>query len=174
MKCERCGQREAAIKYIEVEEGVKSSRWLCETCAADEGAQAPPPLPAGDDAAASIQVFLGSEADPAPEPCSECGAEIQQLHDNGLLGCPRCYVHFREQLLPLLRRYHGATVHLGKAPGARGPRAAMRLEIRQLRSNLETAVAAEDFETAADLRDQITRLHADLAAAVDLEPEDEA
>lgn len=174
MNCERCGQREAAIKYIEVEDGVKRSRWLCEVCAAEEGAQAPLPLPAVDDAAASIQAFLSGETDPAPGPCSECGAEIQQLHDHGLLGCPHCYVHFREQLLPLLRRYHGATVHLGKAPGARGPRAAMRLEIRQLRSNLETAVADENFEAAAGLRDQITKLHADLAAAADPEPEDEA
>ena len=164
MKCERCGQREAAVKYIEVEEGVKRSRWLCEVCAAEEGAQ-PPPMPTVDDAAASIQVFLGAEAEPAQGPCGECGAEIQQLHDHGLLGCPHCYTHFREQLLPLLRRYHGATVHLGKAPGERGPRAALRLEIRQLRSALETAVAVEDFETAADLRDHITALQADLAAA---------
>ena len=173
MKCERCHQREAAIKYIEVEEGVKRSRWLCEDCAAEEGAQPPPLMPAVDSAAAGIQVFLSSEVDPAPGPCDQCGAEIQQLHDHGLLGCPHCYVHFREQILPLLRRYHGATVHLGKAPGARGPRAAMRLEIRQLRSNLETAVAAEDFEVAAGLRDQITRLQADLAAT-DLESEDES
>jgi protein arginine kinase activator len=173
MNCERCGQREAAVKYIEVEEGVKRSRWLCEVCATEEGAQAPPPGPVPDDVAASLQVFMSGEGEPPVEPCPLCGVEIQQLHDQGLLGCPHCYAHFRDQVLPLLRRYHGATVHLGKAPGARGPRAALRLEIRQLRSSLEEAVAAESFEQAAVLRDRISELQEALGAVVD-DPDPEA
>ncbi len=161
MKCERCNDRPAAVKYIEVEEGVKRSRWLCEECAAEEGAQ-PPPV--GDGVGASLDVFLGGEDEPTVPPCERCGAELQLLHEHGMLGCPHCYVHFREQLVPLLRRYHRASVHLGKSPGARGPRAALRLEIRQLRSTLEAAVAVEDFEQAATLRDRITTLQDQLAA----------
>jgi len=163
MKCERCREREAAVKYIEVEEGVKRSRWLCEACAAEEGAQAP--APTGNDAGATLQVFLGGDDDPALPPCEVCGAELQHLHDQGLLGCPHCYPHFRAQLVPLLRRYHRASVHLGKAPGARGPEAALRLEIRKLRSALEAAVADEDYEQAASVRDRITALQEQLAAA---------
>ena len=162
MKCERCSRREAAVKYIEVEEGVKRSRWLCEVCAAEEGAQPPPP---SDDVGASLDVFLRVEENPVVPPCDRCGAEIQQLHDHGMVGCPHCYVHFREQLVPLMRRFHRASVHLGKSPGARGPRAALRLEIRQLRTTLEEAVAGEDFEEAALVRDRITALQDQLAAA---------
>ena len=167
MKCERCNRREAAVKYIEVEEGVKRSRWLCEECAAEEGAQ--PPAPA-DEGTAGLDVFLAAEEEPVVPPCERCGAELQQLHDHGMLGCPHCYVHFREQLVPLLRRYHRASVHLGKSPGARGPRAALRLEIRQLRSSLEDAVAREDFEEAATLRDRIAGLQDELAATRESEP----
>jgi protein arginine kinase activator len=167
VKCERCQRREAAVKYIEVEEGVKRSRWLCEACAAEEGAQL---LPGDAESAAGLQVFLGGESEPEAPPCPTCGAELQQLHDHGLLGCTACYDHFREQLLPLVRRYHGATVHLGKAPGARGPRAALRLELRQRRQDLEAAVAAEDYEEAARLRDEIAGMQDELSATEDGEP----
>jgi protein arginine kinase activator len=158
MKCERCGRRQAAVKYIEVEEGVKRVRWLCEECAAEEGAQAP----ASDQVVASgLQAFLGEPeesvaARPSSSgPCPTCGSTLAQFHEIGRLGCPHCYVHFRSDLLPVLRRYHRATVHLGKAPRAHGPRAVLRREIGQLRSALEVAVGAEDFEEAARLRDLI-------------------
>lgn len=167
MKCERCRRRDAVVKYIEVEEGVKRTRWLCEPCAAEEGAHYP-----GEGAGQSgpdLQVFLDAEspgaAEPEPEatPCPSCGTEFAALHNQGLLGCADCYDHFEERLQPLLRRYHRAVIHLGKAPGARGPRAALWLEIAQLRSRLEKAVAEEDFEDAAGLRDRITVLRDQLS-----------
>lgn len=166
MKCERCNRREAAVKYIEVEEGVKRVRWLCEECAAEEGAQAP----AADEVVSShLQAFLGESGAPrddeprTPASCPACGADLSQLHDIGRLGCPHCYQHFREELLPVLRRYHRATVHLGKAPRAHGPRAVLRREIGQLRSALEAAVAGENYEEAARLRDLIAARQASLA-----------
>lgn len=170
MKCERCGQRPAAVKYIEIEEGVKRSRWLCEECAAAEGAARPAAEPQGSDAlAASLQAFLGgavapAEDQPAVAACPACGVTIEQLRETGLLGCPRCYTHFRAYLLPLLSRFHRAVTHLGKAPRARGPRASLRLEIGRLRSALEAAVTREDFEEAARLRDEIVQRQRDLAA----------
>jgi len=168
MKCERCGRRQAAVKYIEVEEGVKRSRWLCEECAAEEGAQAP----AADEVVSShLQAFLGESgeaavaAPDAPVACPACGADLSQLHEIGRLGCPHCYQHFREELLPVLRRYHRATVHLGKAPRAHGPRAVLRREIGQLRSALEAAVTGENYEEAARLRDLIAARQASLNEA---------
>jgi len=167
MKCERCGRRQAAVKYIEIEEGVKRSRWLCEECAAEEGAGPP----AKDEVVASgLQAFLGEPADAGSDPapraaCPACGATLAQLHEIGRLGCPHCYGHFREDLLPVLRRYHRATVHLGKAPRAHGPRAVLRREIGQLRSALEAAVASENYEEAARLRDLIAARQANLADA---------
>jgi protein arginine kinase activator len=166
MNCERCRRRPAAVKYIEVEDGVKRTRWLCEECATEEGA-APPP-PAASDTGVNLQAFLGESpaaADPDrpdPAPCPQCGGGVDQLQDTGLLGCPRCYEHFRDLVVPLVRRYHRASVHLGKAPRARGPRAARRLELAQLRSALEAAVAAEDFEEAARLRDRAAKLQDEL------------
>lgn len=168
MMCERCGQREAVVNYIDIEDGVKHTQWLCESCAGDIGLDLPgqdaDDLPAAS--SSELGIFLGdvvgAEADASAEAtapvhlvCPACGYSFKQLQESGLLGCPECYPVFREYLLPILRRYHRATTHLGKAPRARGPRAERRLEIARLRNALETAVAAEDYEEAARLRDLI-------------------
>jgi len=165
MNCERCGQREAVLNYTEIEEGVKRRMWLCEVCAAEEGVHLPGQEPAaeGKGLAGGLEVFLGNlvtgaggEAADAVQPaCATCGHTLQKFLDSGLLGCPECYGVFREHLLPVLRRYHRSTTHLGKAPRARGPRAALRLEIARLRNGLDQAVACEDYEEAARLRDRI-------------------
>lgn len=177
MQCERCNERPAKVKYIEIEGGVKRSRWLCEVCAAAEGAAQPTPTPPSVSLDASLQAFLGGvastvEEEPATTPCPACGITLAQLRETGLLGCSRCYPHFRTYLLPLLHRYHRTAAHLGKAPRARGPRAALRLELARLRSALEAAVAAEDFEEAARLRDLITEHQNQLDAASAAEPEE--
>jgi len=162
MKCQRCGHHEAAVKFIEVEDGVKRSRWLCEGCAAEEGAH--PPLPA-EDGPINLQAFLGEAPDSLEKeeavneaPCPVCGCELDAVRESALLGCPGCYLHFSAHVQPLIQRYHRASTHLGKAPRAREPQAARRLEISQMRTGLEAAVAAEDFEEAARLRDQINQL----------------
>lgn len=175
MTCDRCGHRQATVKFIEVEEGEKRTRWLCEVCAAEEGVQGPsePDVPAAGD----LTGFLaGDEPDHGPAtrpvaPCPVCGGAFDDLEGSGLLGCPGCYQHFRVQLAPVLRRYHRAATHVGKAPRARGPRATLRLEIARLRGQLANAVAAEDFEAAAGLRDEISGLQERLQEASDT-PED--
>ncbi len=172
--CERCGQREAVVNYIDIEDGVKHSQWLCEDCASDVGLDLPgheaddlPPTKSS-----GFEVFLSdmvagggedaAEETPAPDlACPVCRYTFKQLQETGLLGCPECYLVFREHLLPILRRYHRATTHLGKAPRARGPRAERRLEIARLRNALEAAVAAENYEEAARLRDRIHEREAD-------------
>ncbi len=168
MTCDRCGQRVAVINYIDIEAGIKKAQWLCEECAAEVGLQLPGHEPAVElgATAAGLHAFLGNSLSPTPGigeelttaadlACPACRYTFEQLKTSGLLGCPECYVVFREHLLPVLRRYHRATTHLGKAPRVRGPRAELRLEIARLRHALEAAVGREDYEEAARLRDFI-------------------
>jgi protein arginine kinase activator len=75
------------------------------------------------------------------------------------LGCPHCYSVYEPQLRGLLRRIHGATQHVGKVylppDTAEADRTA---RLAGLRRKLQRAVEAEDFERAAELRDQIRAL----------------
>ena len=75
----------------------------------------------------------------------------------GRLGCPNDYIVFARGLLPELNRTHGATRHVGKVVHRR-PSTVDRL---RLRTRLRDAVAREDYEEAARLRDLLRLKDAD-------------
>jgi protein arginine kinase activator len=81
--------------------------------------------------------------------CPDCGIKFMEFRAGGRLGCPQDYWVFSKGLLPLLLRYHGTTRHIGKM--ARRREGAMdRLRLRTL---LREAIAREEYEEAARLRD---------------------
>jgi protein arginine kinase activator len=117
--------------------------------------------------------------------CPGCGTTLNQFRQTGLLGCPDCYTSFEAQLSPLLQRAHeGGTQHRGKqparmrAPGsaekpvataARGEPAATEPSspaephadrIEAIKARLAEAIAAERYEEAARLRDELLSLAA--------------
>ena len=87
--------------------------------------------------------------------CPDCGIKFMEFRAEGRLGCPYDYEVFRDELMPLLENIHGETRHSGKVP-RRAPRnTQQQTTLIQLRNELKRAVAAEDYEVAARLRDQI-------------------
>jgi protein arginine kinase activator len=52
--------------------------------------------------------------------------------------------------------------HIGKVPERFRTSEVLRAELSRLQNSLQTAVAQEDFESAASLRDQISTLKAQL------------
>jgi protein arginine kinase activator len=157
MTCQRC-RHEASVHLTESIDGEHRELHLCATCARESGvavAAAPPPdlkLDAVVDALilANVGELVGELAQKA---CPECGLRYMEFRETGRLGCPHDYELFAPGLVKLLRRAHGATRHVGKQP-LRSP-AAPRADRIQLRSQLREAVACEDYERAARLRDQL-------------------
>jgi protein arginine kinase activator len=99
--------------------------------------------------------------------CPGCGATLQDFREAGRLGCGECYATFGVELRDLLRRLHGSTTHVGegyRAPGEAevtvpGEEIAVTEDPADaLRVRLRAAVAAEDFELAAELRDRLRSL----------------
>lgn len=152
MKCHRCGQREASVHWLEITGEARHSVWLCADCAAagerDPGGVAEP-----------LVSFLGRGLGGAgeAEACPGCGTTLEDLRRDNRLGCPRCYTAFRSVLLPLLARYHRHVAHVGKVPGGARP-GTRPAEITRLRLALTKAVAAEEFERGASLRDRLREL----------------
>ena len=90
------------------------------------------------------------------EACPYCGTTPEDFRRTGRLGCSQCWAHFEEQLRALLRRIHGSTQHVGKLYlGDASEDEDREARLNQLKRRLQRAVEVEDFETAADLRDQI-------------------
>lgn len=160
MTCQRC-QDEASVHLSEIVDGRKRELHLCVPCARHAGLTTTeaPGLGMLDTVvqkliAAHVGELVGELAQ---RRCPSCGGRFMDVKTSGRLGCPEDYELFAPGLLPLLRRAHDATRHVGKTPRSRDPHASERL---RLRSRLRDAVARESFEEAARYRD-LLRLRPD-------------
>lgn len=163
MKCGNCGERDAVIHLTQVQEGEARTVGLCEECAAAKGIQtqaAAADTPLGGFLAA---LWKGPELPGQELPagkCPGCGATFNDFRESGRLGCAECWQAFAVPLRILLRRYHGATHHLGRRQDA-GPSAKDRNQeelAAELKEQLQRAVSEENFELAAELRDRLREL----------------
>src|SRR5580658_9906880 len=106
----------------------------------------------------------GALREPSPadkQVCPICQITFLEFRNSGRLGCPYDYEVFRDELMPLLENIHGETRHSGKVP-KRAPRnTQQQTTLIQLRNELKRAVAAEDYEAAARLRDKIKGIEQD-------------
>lgn len=91
--------------------------------------------------------------------CPGCGLTMNQFRESSLLGCPQCYQAFLDQLAPLIERHQeGGTHHIGKMPRRAGSDAQRQQQLFRLRKKLNDAVTQENYEQAAELRDELRRL----------------
>ncbi len=158
MKCESCGENDAVVHLTQIESNEMNVVHLCESCAAEQGLDTPadaPSLPLAD----FLAEMSGGDAtsgSAAAGRCPFCGLTFSEFREVGRLGCPQCWSAFEDHLQGLLRRVHGATTHIGKVYLPPDPSASEREKrLQALRRRLERAVELEDFERAAELRDEI-------------------
>lgn len=163
MRCDQCGEREAQIHFTQIKNNEMVTYHLCDACAAEQGIE--PAMPVGPSPLSDFLAQMGKS--PAPEvlagtaQCAFCGTRMEDFKKTGRLGCSHCYVTFEPYLRTLLRRLHGGTQHVGKVYLPPDPSDAERIErLAGLKRKLDRAVATEDFERAARLRDEIRSLEA--------------
>ncbi len=160
--CERCKKAKATFHLTNIERsGARAERHLCDKCAAEEGLLQT--AKATVDLNELLESFVASSkaggADLTGLVCDQCGISYVEFRNQGLLGCANDYEAFKEQIARLLERTHdGATHHTGKTPRSLGTANKPQHDIRRLKRQLDEAVAAEDYERAADLRDRIRAL----------------
>lgn len=164
--CQGCHERDAVVHLTEVVADQVTTVHLCGRCAAERGI--------ASDAAANATPLGGFLAGLSPTAglgegasgsvCPECGATLADIQASGRMGCPTCWVVFERPLRHLVRRLHGATQHSGDDDGASGGTADdpaeldRRRALNRLQRELRSAIAAEEFEQAAVLRDQLKAL----------------
>ena len=162
MTCQRC-QDEASVHLTETVDGQRREVHLCRACARKAGLRARPrrrPALALDAVVQGLIVAHVGElvGELAELDLPRLRHEVHGVPGAGPAGLPaRLRASSRRGLLPLLSRVHGATRHVGKAARPR-PGAAERL---RLRTRLREAVAREDYEEAARLRDLLRHKEAD-------------
>jgi protein arginine kinase activator len=90
--------------------------------------------------------------------CPQCGITFKEFRSTGRLGCPHDYVVFHKELVPLLENIHGEVKHAGKAPRRKYPESGQAAKVMAIRRQLQSAIAREDYEQAAGLRDTLRKL----------------
>lgn len=169
MMCEDCGANPAVFHFVTIKNDERTERNLCPSCMAKYKKQ----LPGFDikNLAGMLGNLLDGKKAPGKEQidpetaaitCEQCGMSYGEFRKGGMLGCAECYHAFREPMTALLQRIHGNTQHAGRIPGGVHSGTSIRMNIDRLRQQLQKAVAAEEYEQAAKLRDAIRALTAQL------------
>jgi protein arginine kinase activator len=168
MRCTQCHEREAVVFLTQIADGQEVKQHLCERCAAEKGVETTASL--GKTPVGTFLASMGKGLETAAvvsgaavlEACPTCGATLADFRESGRLGCSDCYRAFEGPLRDLLRRLHGSSRHIGERYTASGGRAEVGgPSIAQLRSQLRLAVETENFELAAEIRDQLRAIGGD-------------
>ena len=169
MLCEKCKKRTATVFYNENINGKVRSFSLCGDCAAKMREK-------GE--LQDVTSMVGSFADPFSElqdhffgnffglptlpyaeekACPTCGTTYREIAKTGLVGCPDCYKTFDTELERTIGAAQGATSHKGAVPARNRAKQKLEEELKTLREKLDAAVAKEEYEEAAKLRDEIRK-----------------
>jgi protein arginine kinase activator len=154
--CQYCHKREAKIHFTEIKDGKKTEMHICEQCAHEKNMVLAFPSLLSHIVKGGPAPRPDSEAVPAT--CPGCGLAYNEFKAKGRLGCPTCYEAFAPVLVPLLEKVHGAAAHTGRAPHRVAGEREAREALAGLEEELTQAVAAEQYEKAAELRDRIREM----------------
>ncbi len=158
MHCELC-DKQATVHLTEIVNGKKVERHLCERCACEEGVTVKNQVPISQILNNLNQSYKDSQKVTEIH-CPQCNTTWNDFRSSGLMGCPNDYVVFENLLHKIIEKSHeGALYHVGRIPQVKsGHPAESPLEIMRLRKELQSAIEAEDYERAAQLRDEIEQL----------------
>ncbi|HET7628957.1 MAG TPA: UvrB/UvrC motif-containing protein [Bacillales bacterium] len=168
MECQECHVRPATLHFTKIVNGEKNEIHICEQCAKEKGDFHPASnsfsihhllsglLGFEDSVGSQGAMPLQNEE---PDKCPNCGMTYGQFTKSGKFGCSRCYEVFEEKLDPIFRRVHGGNVrHTGKIPKRAGSGIKVKQQLEELRARLQEHIRKEEFEKAAQVRDQIRSL----------------
>ena len=163
MLCCICKEREATVHLTQIAGDKMQKVDLCEECAKNKGVNDPTGFSLADlllglGASQEIEQAAGGQE----LKCPHCGFTQADFKKAGRLGCPDCYNTFAEGLESLLKSMHKGTRHVGKVPESLRQSRDLSDRLAALQKKLSKAVEEENFEQAAQLRDQIKQMTAQL------------
>ncbi len=170
MVCCICKAKPATVHLTQIQGDKVQKVDLCEDCAKDKGVN--------DSTFAIADMLLGLGASQEIEQaaggpdvkCPKCGFSQSDFKKSGRLGCAECYTTFAEGLEGLLKSMHKGIHHAGKVPEGLRQTRDLSDRLNLLQKKLAKAIAAENFEEAALLRDEIKQISSRPASPVTTPP----
>ena len=176
MLCERCKKKKAVMFYNENINGKVRSFNLCTDCVSVmqqsgelEDLSSPffhfsSPFVKTEPEHNAFDDFFGL---PLPDSvssstvsatCPVCRSSWADVVKQRRIKCPSCYTAFSKELMPLLLSLRVPVPHSGKVPRSYRQKQELAMQIQGLKQQLKDAIQAEQFESAAALRDHIRKL----------------
>jgi len=161
MKCDHC-DKPAVIHETVIRSGVSAEVHLCAEHAIAAGYPVPIEQPIADifpQVLGSAVKVEGAKTKERTAKCQACGLTFAAFRKTAMMGCPACYEAFMPMIAQIIERAQaGATHHVGRSPvGGDDSQRLQKLRVK-LTKDLESAVAAEQYERAAQLRDELRSL----------------
>lgn len=164
-KCDFCDSK-ATVFLTQLVDGQTKKVCLCDECAQERGVTDPTGFSLADlilgGIAAAAAATQSGEGPPSPagsgKKCPACGFTMEDLHRVRRFGCAECYTAFRDEIAPMLRGMHRGPSHVGKVPAGLAALHVKHQRLQDLRGRLEQAIASENYEEAAGIRDEIKAL----------------
>lgn len=168
MLCQKCQKNEATYHYHENIGGAEKTLHLCRTCR-QEAEQA------GDIGNTDLTLhsmfesFFGDPMiglfdgmllpmqtrTPVKEKKCTCGMTLRELTHTRMAGCPLCWTTFGKELASSIAAIHGKAAHTGRSHAKKREADELRRRIEALTKERDAAVAQENYERAAQIRDEI-------------------
>ncbi|MDP6962584.1 MAG: UvrB/UvrC motif-containing protein [Planctomycetota bacterium] len=171
MKCQKCNKFAATVHQLDVnyrEDGSPSyaNSDYCSRCAQKEGLKVPntenfPQIisvlskalfpPSGNKKKNSNKPMSIDKNQVAQDvlSCDQCGWTLNDFRQTSRLGCPNDYLVFKDYLSEAFERLHGKSTHVDWRSDN---------QLEKLENDLQQAIASEDYEACATLRDKINSL----------------
>lgn len=164
MKCDYCDSK-ATVFLTQLAEGQMKKVCLCDSCAKERGVTDPTGFSLADMLLSNFTPGESKEPKSKKERmaggakvCPECGFTLEDLKKVRRFGCGNCYRVFTEELAAMLRGMHKGQSHVGKVPEGLMESHYRFQKLEELRGKLEDAISSENYEVAAELRDEIRKL----------------
>ena len=159
MTCQLCKQREATVHLTQIIENEMKKVDICDQCAKEKQLHDPTTFSLAD---LLLGLGSGKETEKAKDEggegdikCPNCGFSQADFKKSARLGCSECYEVFADSLAGMLKGMHKGTQHRGKVPPTLRRGLETGAQVARLEKQLKEAIAAENFEAAAHLRDEI-------------------
>lgn len=156
MMCEKCGINPAAVTLTKVINGKKSVVKLCASCAQENNIYNDFNMDLGFSSLFSSFFSDTPANDSVSDVCPVCNMTRSEFLKRGKPGCSECYSVFESSMTPLLKKIHSTTNHTGKVLGTSGGKSENKIDL--LKNQLKEAIANEEYEKAARLRDEIKEM----------------
>ncbi len=175
MLCEKCKKNNATVFLKENINGKETKYALCAECM--DKLEAEGKLSLFGDFPSFFEspmdnifgaLFAPSFANPTKserKKCTLCGSTFDDLRAGGKVGCAKCYEIFSEELAPTVARIHGNSKHTGCAPSKFKAKLDRKKQIASLEREMKEAIKEQNFERAAELRDEIKAIREEGGAA---------